>query len=114
MRDHALVEARAELMTFEDQIIGLSESVNILDTEKNEAIKHVLSKLHKTEKTLENTVIEVSEEIFNKRGQIKEKMEKRSVEMLEKQEEIDVVLQRNTEIEEDIRDWQEYVNRGKK
>ena len=75
MREEALVEVRAELLSYEDEITGLSESVNVLDIDKNDAIKNVLSKLHKTEKNLEHSYIDMDKQIIEKRGVIKKRME---------------------------------------
>merc|ERR1712113_1184517 len=102
MREEALVEVKAELLSFEDEITGLSESVDVLDMDKDEAIKNVLSKLHRTEKNLEKTHIDMDAMITEKRGLIKKRMENRQAAMNDQEFEKEEVLKRNREIEQDI------------
>ena len=112
MREEALVEVKAELLSFEDEITGLSESVDVLDLDKDEAIKNVLSKLHRTEKNLEKTHVDMDAMITEKRGLMKKRMENRQVAMNEQEFEKEEVLKRNREIEQDISEWKEYLSQG--
>merc|ERR1712113_324843 len=112
MREEALVEVKAELLSFEDEITGLSESVDVLDMDKDEAIKNVLSKLHRTEKNLEKTHIDMDAMITEKRGLIKKRMEDRQAAMNDQEFEKEEVLKRNREIEQDISEWKEYLSHG--
>jgi len=112
MREEALVEVKAELLSFEDEITGLSESVDVLDLDKDEAIKNVLSKLHRTEKNLEKTHVDMDAMITEKRGLMKKRMENRQAAMNEQEFEKEEVLKRNREIEQDISEWKEYLSQG--
>lgn len=112
IREKELLSARSELLELQRENEILNDNVTVLTDNKDATIKGVLKKLHNADDNLQNSILDVQKVVLEKTKALNDKNRKRTEASDELNGQLCSELERNKNLEADIKRWTFYRQQG--
>ena len=109
-----MIEAEAQAAEYTQRLDQMRKTLAIVEKEKDDTIRRLLGKLHRSENDRADAIMNMNETIKNRHKSVLDSTTRRHCDANDKLAQLAAIKAKNQNLEDEITKWENYRNEGSK